>query len=241
MIRFGFGLLLLFLALPLCLAAQERLVLGTVLNDSTGQPINLARVVNFRTQYLTRSDSRGNFLISARPGDRLTISCPMCEERTATVDSSYADLTLRVKQFVLPDSGTTLAEVEVRGKTEAEVKQEIREFLKEPTAQRGLSGDDILSMAQSPFTLLYEAFSKTAKARRRAAVMRQEDRRRQLAESRYNRLFVSQATGLNGDDLDQFMRYCPVPDEFVLRASDYELMERVKECHRRWLSTGGRR
>jgi hypothetical protein len=239
MLRFGL-LVCLLLGFGTRLAAQERLVLGTVLNDSTGRPVNLARVVNFRTQYLTRSDARGNFLISARPGDRLTITCSTCEERTATVDSHYTDLTLRVKQFVLPDSGTTLAEVEVRGKTEAEVKQEIKEFLKEPTTQRNLSGDDILGMAQSPFTLMYELFSKSAKARRRAAVMRQDDRRRQLAELRYNRLFVSQTTGLNGDELDEFMRICPVPDEFALRASDYELTERVKECYRRWVSRGGR-
>lgn len=218
--------------------AQERLVLGTVLADSTNRPVNLARVVNFRTQYLTRSDVRGNFLISARPGDRLVVTCSTCDEQTVTVDSAYADLVVRVRQFALPDSGTTLAEVEVRGKTEAEVKQEIKEFLKEPTAQRTLNGDQILELASSPFTLLYEAFSKQAKARRRAAVMRQEERRRQLAEMRYNRLMVSQNTGLNGDELDRFMRFCPVPDEFVLRASEYELIERVKECYRRWVSRG---
>ncbi|MFT4032716.1 MAG: hypothetical protein QM669_09880 [Siphonobacter sp.] len=213
---------------------QNRYITGVALNDSTLKPINLAKIVNLRTQDVTRTNKSGTFLLMARTGDLLRLTCTTCEETTIVVDSTGNDTAIRVRQFGFTGDGTTLNEVEVVGKSEAELKHEIEETLKAPAARKNLSTDQVLGMATSPISLLYELFSKRAKGLRQLAVFQQEDRKHKLAETRYNESFVSQVTKLEGAELERFMKFCPVPDDFVLRASEYDLIQKVKDCYHRY-------
>ncbi|MBO9639995.1 MAG: hypothetical protein J7576_17630 [Siphonobacter aquaeclarae] len=220
--------------------AQERYLTGVAQNDSTHAPINMATVRNLRTQDVTRTNKTGTFLLLAKPGDRIRINCNGCEETTALVDSSGRDLIVNIKQFTFLTEGTTLNEVEVTGKSEAEIKNQIEAVLKEPTAKKNMSTGQVLDMAQSPISLLYELFSKRAKGLRKLAVFQQEDRKHKLAETRYNEQFVNQITKLEGLELEQFMRFCPIPDDFILRSSEYDLMQKVKDCYKKFKARQGK-
>lgn len=227
-------LLLLFSA-SLCLPArgQERYVTGMVRSDSGQLAIPTARITNLRNRNVTRSNTTGTFMIMARPGDWLEITCPTCDPQRVRIDSTDRDVEVAVARYVVPQGTTLLQEVTVRGKSDAEMQEAIRQIQKEPEAQRRLTTDQALGMAESPISLLYELFSKRAASLRKLAVLQQQDRRRELADYRFNKPYVQDITGLpDGPRLDDFYAYCRPSDEFILRATDYALMNHVRTAWR---------
>ncbi len=231
-----FGLSLSFKGL-----AQDRYITGIALSDSTDKPINLASVRNMRTQDVTRTNRTGAFLIMARPGDNLRLTCNGCDDATVTVDSTHDDFTVRIKQYVFQGDGTTLNEVRVTAKSEAEIKYEIEKALKEPLAKKNMSTDQMLGMATSPISLLYEIFSKEAKTKRKLAVYQQQDRKHKLAEFKYNEHLVNQIIKLEGEDLEEFMRLFPIDDDFVLQSSEYDIIQVIKANFSKYKSRLGRK
>lgn len=215
-------------------AGQNRLVTGVVMEDSTQKPINLATVVNLRTQQITKTNRQGTFLITARTGDALKITCATCPEVRVAVDSSGEDILVRISN-VIPIDGVLLDEVVVRGKTEAQIRKEIKEFLEEPVMRKNLSGDQLLDLAgTSSVELLYQLFSKRAKSLRKLAVEQQKYRKEKLAEYRYNKSYLAEITKLSGEDLDFFTRYAAVPPDFAICATEYELLRHVLACYHRF-------
>ncbi len=221
--------------------AQDRYITGIALSDSTDKPINLASVRNMRTQDLTRTNKTGAFLIMARPGDNLRLTCNGCDDATITVDSTHDDFTIRVKQYVFQGDGTTLNEVRVTAKSEAEIKYEIEKALKEPLARKNMSTDQVLGMATSPISLLYELFSKEAKNKRKLAVYQQQDRKHKLAEFKYNEHLANQVTKLEGEELEEFMRLFPIDDDFVLQSSEYDIIQVIKANFNKYKARVGKK
>jgi hypothetical protein len=131
-----------------------------------------------------------------------------------------------------------LEEVTVVGKHEEELRRELEKVLQEPEIRKNLSSGEILSMAQSPVTLMYELFSKRAKSDRKAAMLWQQYRWHQLAEYRFRNV-AGNATDLSGDKLDQFMEFCRFNDDFLLSSSDYDLTYAVLEKFKRFQNALG--
>lgn len=51
----------------------------------------------------------------------------------------------------------------------------------------------------------------------------------QQANQKYNKQFVSDITGLKGNDLSKFMNYCSFDRDFILKTSEYDLIIIVQE------------
>jgi len=115
-----------------------------------------------------------------------------------------------------------MAEVKITSKREQQLKKEIERILAEPEAKKNLSFGEAVALAQSPITLLYELFSKSAREDRKVAMLMQEKRRRELANYRFG-MIAGQATELSGDNLIAFRRFCDFSEEFLLLSTDYEL------------------
>ncbi|PQA60300.1 hypothetical protein [Siphonobacter curvatus] len=221
-------------------SAQDRYITGVALNDSTQKPINLASVRNLRTQDVTRTNKSGTFLILARTGDQLRITCNGCDDATVSVDSTGDDIVTTVKQYVFTTEGRTLDEVQITAKSEAEIKYEIEKALKEPLAKKNMSTGQIMEMANSPISLMYELFSKRAKNLRKLGVLQQQDRKHKLAEFKYNAQVVNQVTKLDGEDLEEFMRLFPIDDDFVLQSSEYDLVQVIKANFKKYQARLGK-
>lgn len=202
-------------------AQAPRFVLGKVLDVATGQGVDNASVINQRTLFVGRTNDAGTFYLQVKPGDSIIVNSPSHGRAAIQWDGvTKAPVITLKKQLEL--TGVVLEEVTVRGKREADLKRELQQLLSEPVAKKGLTGEQVLDLAQSPITLLYELFSKRAKSDRKAAVVMQQFRKEQLADYRME-LIISKATNFKGDEAEQFQKYCHLTDDFVLQSSEYEL------------------
>jgi hypothetical protein len=216
-------LLLLLLLVPFFgLAQAPPYVVGKVLDDSTRQGIDNATVTNPRTKQVGRTNRLGAFYLLVKPGDSILVRSLTHGRAGLRWDGETAEPVIRMKRQFPDEIAIELPNVTIRGKREEEIRRELEQILSEPTARKGLSEDEILGLAQSPITLLYEAFSKVAKSRRKAAVLSQQYRRHKLADYRLE-LIANQATSLTGDELEAFKKFCNLSDEFILTASEYDL------------------
>lgn len=208
------------------LYAQKGYVLGKVLDISTKQGINLATVTNLKTRDMTRTNKQGVFFLDASVGDSIEIASLTHVRGAFRWDGKTEEIILQLKKL---DKAIELPEVKVTSKREQQLEKEIKQVLAEPEARKNLSLGEAISMAQSPITLLYELFSKSAKEDRKVAMLMQEKRRRDLAEYRFG-MIAGQATELSGDGLIRFRYFCDFSEEFLLLSSDYDLTYEVLQC-----------
>jgi hypothetical protein len=57
-----------------------------------------------------------------------------------------------------------------------------------------------------------------------------ERARRKWYASRYNAEKVQTWTNIGADEIEEFMRFCPMPDGFLDEASEYEIIDRTFRC-----------
>lgn len=217
-----------FLLLLICLStgqlfAQKGYVLGKVLDVSTKQGVNLATITNLKTRDMTRTNKYGVFFLDASVGDSIEIASLTHDRGAFRWNGDAEEITFLLKRL---DKAIELPEVRIASKREQELQKEIARVVAEPEARKNLSFGEAIKMAQSPISLLYELFSKSAKEDRKVAMLMQEKRRRDLANYRFG-MIAGQATELSGDRLERFRYYCDFSEEFLLLSSDYELTYEV--------------
>ncbi len=232
----GVGLLVFsLLLLSFSTFAQKAYVLGKAVDKITGKPIVSATVLNKNTKQLTKTGDNGNFLVRASKGDSIKISSIGYKMVAIAWDGTSTEPIIEMRQDAI-----ALPEIVIRDKRMEQVKKQIDELMATPEASSKLKWKDISNLINSntsaPGTIgisidgLYELFSKEGKSRRKLAAMKQEDLRKLLVEYRYNAEYISFVTKLKGQELKNFMKFCNLPENFVLTASDYDLTLEVYRC-----------
>ncbi|MCU0339520.1 MAG: carboxypeptidase-like regulatory domain-containing protein [Spirosomaceae bacterium] len=206
--------------------AQKGYLIGKVLDQATKQGIELASVTNLNSKELTRTNKQGVFFITVASNDSVEIFSPTHGRAVVQWDGKTEETTVLMKRL---DKAIQMQEVKVVSKREQQLKKEIAQVLAEPEARKNLSFGEAAALAQSPITLLYELFSKSAREDRKVAMLMQEKRRRELAHYRFG-MVAGQATELSGDGLERFRRFCDLSEEFLLLSSDYELTYEILQC-----------
>lgn len=237
MFRFLAFLLLLFglLALSDTVWAQGKYVIGTVVDQSTQKGVDRATVINKRTGQRARTNPAGRFFLTVQPGDSLILNSQLYNRTGIRYDGAENPTIVAKALPPMPYRVVDLAEVTVTAKRYEEVKREIQQVLEEPTASTKVTGDQAFNRLAdgAGVTLLYEMFGKRPKSDRKAYVIMQQDRRHALALERF-RLLVDQATDLKGEDVDRFFDFCDLDDEFLLKASDYDLINTIQQLRNRY-------
>jgi len=82
----------------------------------------------------------------------------------------------------------------------------------------------------SPISYLYDRFSRRGRDARKLRDMVAERARRKWYASRYNAEKVQTWTNIGADEIEEFMRFCPMPDGFLDEASEYEIIDRTFRC-----------
>jgi hypothetical protein len=235
-IKFIIHLLISICASSTAFSQTPKFIIGKVLDQENGRGVNNATVLNPRTQAIGRTNTTGAFYLNVAPGDSVIVMSPSHGRAGLKWDGRTRDPQLIMKRQ-LADDVINLPTLTVRAKREAEVRRELEQILREPEVRKNLSGEEIFSLAQSPVTLLYELFSKQARAHRKAAVISQQHRKRMLANFRVD-LIAQRATDLpTSEAIELFREYCNFNDDFVLQASEYDLtfalLQRYKQYSRR--------
>ena len=207
--------------------AQSKYVIGRVLDQSTGKGVEFASITNQQTKQLTRTNEEGRFLVWASAGDSIIVSSLSHGRMGIKWDGINKNPLLLMKQQAI-----ALQEVSIISKKPSTVRKEIQQYLNEPKASLKMTGAEALDYAAggSVISMLYEMFSKQGKSRRKLAVLLQEERRDKLINFRFNPQMVAQITKLKWYEVESFMYYCSFTDDFVLRATDYELTHQILKC-----------
>ncbi len=222
--------------------AQNRVVVGRVLDQQTQQGVDRSTMTNKRTGQRARTNAAGRWLLQAQPGDSLILTSTNYGRGGLRWEGGGTEPILLVNRLSEEDIRTIqLAEVEVRGKNEEQLKHELELVLAERKAPKGVTTEEVLTdLANgSVISLLYDAFSRQAKSKRKAVIVNQEHRRHMLADYRLRQAIV-RVTTLVDDQIERFIVFCNFDDDYLLRVSDYDLIYQLQQLQPVFLSNPNR-
>lgn len=131
---------------------------------------------------------------------------------------------------------TPLRNVTIYG--EDDVQQSMLAVPEEPNPLEGVSYGTLQGEAKpvepgiaNVASLLWDWWSREGKQKRKLqAVLKQEALRDEMGK-RFESELIWELTGLYGDELERFKRYCKLPPTFVLYANEYDFLIAVKTCY----------
>ncbi len=197
------------------------------------KPIAFAHVINVHRNYATISNAEGIFSIPAIIGDTLRISAigfytKYLPIKNIESDSTKHVLTLISREYNLP----TVNIYELRWQV---FKSEFMEAESEEvaTAQKIsdwmaklVSPEELKLIQQSTMKpgFVIDFTGKRRKSERKVARM---EKKFQIIAPKFNDKLITKLTGLKGKEIYPFLRYCNFSEDFLINASEYEIMEQI--------------
>jgi hypothetical protein len=84
---------------------------------------------------------------------------------------------------------------------------------------------------ENPVSLLWDWFSREGKEKRKLKQILERDEIRATVDNRFESDLIWELTGLYGEELEKFKRYCNLPEGFVINANEYDFLLSVKSCY----------
>jgi hypothetical protein len=235
--RFIFILLALLVMVglqPQVYAQTNSLIYGRTLSADRINIVQLASVLNTNQQKRAISNRQGYFKVLANPSDTIIITAIgydsilfIAQELMSAAGNDTIVVLLKSKNYLLKE-----AKIVSSNPKRDSLARAAAEFLKTDPLMNNY--DRILNRQKgglmSPLTAMYQQFSKEGKDAARFEDFLYYMEKQKLVDRRFNRDFVKKATNLPDIQLDEFMVYCKPDKDFVLSASEYELIAKVQQC-----------
>lgn len=226
--------------------AQQKRYSARVFDGITFQPLAGASVYNVNTQKFAFTDKNGRFEIDLSLNDTLIISKSIYRQLVAAIDK---DLFYGFEDFFLYYKVTMLKEVTIIGINPSYegfkkdiVTLELPEYYKrveevqlsewQKANATYKENGNILSLGggvtMSPISYLYDKYSRKGKMNRLYNEMLSYEDEVDRIHQKYNRDIVSELTGLQGDELLDFMMYCRFNYYDLVRWSDEQIREKIR-------------
>lgn len=209
-------------------------------------PIAGASIYNFNTKSYSFSDEQGSFSIPAQAGDTLIISKSVYRQLMTVL--TQEDISLGLNEYLLFYKAILLREVSVHSlnpsyegfkRDLANIqlpgiykKLEGIELSAEDkmNAEMATKGPNLLrnTPLASPITMLYNMFSKKVKTRQLYYEMLEYEDEIDKVPAKYNKELVSEITGLEGNDLMEFMVFCRFSYYDLIRWSEAEVVNAIR-------------
>lgn len=218
--------------LPMGLAAQESgPVRGIVVEAGTSKRLGSATIANINTGRSTASNGMGTFEIEATVGDSLEIAL-MGYETVRTEVKTLSDILIDMRL-----ASILLDQVDVnRTSKEAELRDAMRGYRKQGVYFDGKP--PALAYIFNPITSLYERFGRTPRNARRFHNYME----RELAETDVDRKFtpakIGELTGLEDDDLTNFMFWYRPSYEKVQYWGEYDMTAYIVQSFKQFERDG---
>jgi hypothetical protein len=236
-------------------SAEVMSVQGFITNPE-GRSIENVHVVNLAGKSGASSNREGQFRIDARPGDSLRFTGIGYNPLTYRVPSTRpspvlplhivmeSDTILITGAYIYPWPADVAAfkqailSMEDQTPKVPDLKLNDKRFYSStlpggtpPATIAGMANPGLTYTIPGPITALYEAFSKTAKSQRKLGELVKDDQKRDVAARRYNAEVVKQVTHFTSDkEIQDFMMYCNLSIDFIIRSSEYDLYLAIHEC-----------
>lgn len=235
--RFIFILLISLVALGLQQQVQAQtgtLIYGRTLSADRINIVQLASVLNRSQQKKAISSRQGYFKLLASPTDTIIITAIgydsisfIAQELMGSNGSDTIVVLLKSKNYLLKE-----AKIVSSNPKRDSLARAAAEFLKTDPLMNNY--DRILNRQKgglmNPLTAMYQQFSKEGKDAAKFEDFLYYMEKQKLVDRRFNRDFVKKATNLSDIQLDEFMVFCKPDKDFVLTASEYDLIAKVQQC-----------
>jgi hypothetical protein len=238
-------LILILLAIPVCVFSQERVLRGGVVKDViTGEALPGAHIINKTDSAAAISDLSGIFRIPVVMGDTLIITSLGFNNRVIPINDS----TISVAPFYVKmvPKIYELGEVKVNPLgSKAQFRNDFMDLeladeehhiigIKKVKPQDYPIWEDAEEMKKvkhvlNPISFIYYNTNRHAKARQEYRRLMKNDQRIQEGRKKFDRSLVADITRLPTDSLDLFMSYCAFTDHFLIRSTQYEVVETMLE------------
>jgi len=214
-------------------------VSGQLVDESNGENIGYAQIVNLRVHGSTMTDTKGNFSIQADPTDTLTIRLLGYKEKRIPV-TEVVTKTKENKKITLTPIRFQIDQVQVEGH---QLKLNLNGIQqgKSSTVPQELRSEDfdskpgVFTAIANPLSFLHYHLSSGEKEKRTALTAIHSERQWQILSLIYNKDVVQKITFLTGDKLDDFMVYCNAYNGLSPNATTYDVEKRVKDLYAEYL------
>lgn len=201
--------------------AQPSSVQGLIMERSGASRIAGVYVLNKKTGFSTYSNELGLFRITASVGDTLSIS-----------KSGYSELILPLLELsdkvLMLQAVINLSEVKVLGQTKKQEMDEVRnQYRKKGSYYAGKP--PLLSYFFRPLTALYELIGKTPAQARRFNAYYLKELQESEVDRRFNPGAVKNVTGLEGNDLSNFMILYRPEYQNMAKFDEYAMINYIKK------------
>lgn len=221
---------------------------GEIINAEGGESVPYVHIINKNTNQGTTSDLSGKFSIAISQTDTVIFSAVGFEKYSLTLVDNEVSSNHYFIRILLDPATYELSPVNIYAfKDEAAFKQEILN-LKIPEStnpkiiipgsyngpRRDLTGKFSIS---SPISAIQGLFSKEVKEIRKYREVLKTYPQQKLIHEKYNREIVEKITGLKDKDLNEFMLFCKIPDDYIIKANEYEIVLAVNDCYKDFLQS----
>lgn len=218
------------LLLPIGLYSQESGVIrGIVVEAGSSKRLSGVTITNQNTQRKAISNNLGTFEIYATVGDSLTASS-VGYEPIATEVNTLSDILLDMKVGSIQLETATVD----RQSKAAELRDAMQGYRKQGVYYDGKP--PALAYIFNPVTSLYELFGRTPRNARRFQQYMGRELEATEVDRKFSKALVQELTGLEGDDLNNFMIWFRPSYEKVQHWQEYDatayIMQSFKQFER---------
>lgn len=213
------------------LAQQSPPVLsGLILEKGTGSRIADVNIVNLRTKAHTRTNIYGVFYMEVAVGDSLSAS-KIGYGPVKTVVMTTEDILLEM------EPGLQIETVVIARRSR---QQEMADILKDYERKGIYNGgkNKLGTYLGSPATALYNLFGREAKNMKRFEKFMDRELDEMAVDRVFSKTVVSEATGLEGDDLQNFMDLYRPSHQQATSWSHYDLLDYITRSFKSWEKQG---
>jgi hypothetical protein len=226
--------LFLFIGVSTQINAQQLVLYGRTISAQQAEIVQLASITNINTGKKYISNRQGYFKLFYSTNDTILITAVGYDSvyiQTSTLDPNMAKDTLLV---ILKSKVVRLKELRVVSSNPIRdsIARAAAEFLKNDPLMNNFNR--VLNREKgglmSPLTAMYQQFSKEGRDAARFEEFMAYMEKQKQADRKYNRNVVKRVTDLPDMQLDEFMLFCRLDKDFVINASEYDLVSAIRKC-----------
>lgn len=223
-------------------ALAQTSISGTIIDASTNNHISNIYIENISTRLLTTSNNQGKFVIPASVGDTLLLSS------IGYYWKKYIVLDTEPQTFIMEEQVYELihilkfADIDYESFKHKIIHQQyevpknpynlqyepyvpMREYTPGHIAQASIEG---------PITALYSAFNKHARNELKAKELLANLHYELIIQKKISKEMVKEITEIPQEYFIEFIAFCNFTDEFLVAATDYQLITYIQECSLRF-------
>lgn len=216
-------------------------VTGKIIDGETLTPVPYCLLLNTNKMFAAQSDTSGNYRILIMKGDEVKITCIGYVTTELKVDFSKA-VNRRISQtvYLAPQTypigavniyslrwKSLVYNVKNTNVEKDKNKEKIQNWVNNLVVEQNLT----MLNPKSGIQIMLPTFSHFEKQQQKIENQMKIDEQNKLADEKFNSELVSQITGLKGNELSNFMRYCSFDRDFILRTSQYDLIIIIKDIY----------